>query len=248
MGELNGKVAIVTGASKGVGAAIARTFARAGAAVAVNYASNKADAERVVSEIIKAGGKAVAIQADVAKRADVERLFVETKAKLGKPNILVNNAGVYRFGPLESLTEQDFHRHFDTNVLGVVLAIQEAVKAFDGSGGSVINLSTISSTNPSPNSLFYSASKSAIDTITRELALELAPKGIRVNAIAPGMTETEGFAAAGLSAESAKALGFSLPMGRLGKPEDIARVALFFASDQSGWVTGERISASGGQR
>ena len=248
MGELNGKVAIVTGASKGIGAAIARTFAKAGAAVAVNYASNKADAERVVSEIIKAGGKAVAIQADVAKRADVERLFVETKAKLGKPNVLVNNAGVYRFGPLESLTEQDFHRHFDTNVLGVVLAIQEAVKAFDGSGGSVINLSTISSTNPSPNSLFYSASKSAIDTITRELALELAPKGIRVNAIAPGMTETEGFAAAGLSAESAKALGFSLPMGRLGKPEDIARVALFFASDQSAWVTGERISASGGQR
>ena len=248
MGELNGKVAIVTGASKGIGAAIARTFAKAGAAVAVNYASNKADAELVVSEIIKAGGKAVAIQADVAKRADVERLFVETKAKLGKPNILVNNAGVYRFGPLESLTEQDFHRHFDTNVLGVVLAIQEAVKAFDGSGGSVINLSTISSTNPSPNSLFYSASKSAIDTITRELALELAPKGIRVNAIAPGMTETEGFAAAGLSAESAKALGFSLPMGRLGKPEDIARVALFFASDQSAWVTGERISASGGQR
>ena len=248
MGELNGKVAIVTGASKGIGAAIARTFAKAGAAVAVNYASNKADAERVVSEIIKAGGKAVAIQADVAKRPDVERLFVETKAKLGKPNILVNNAGVYRFGPLESLTEQDFHRHFDTNVLGVVLAIQEAVKAFDGSGGSVINLSTISSTNPSPNSLFYSASKSAIDTITRELALELAPKGIRVNAIAPGMTETEGFAAAGLSAESAKALGFSLPMGRLGKPEDIARVALFFASDQSAWVTGERISASGGQR
>ena len=248
MGELNGKVAIVTGASKGIGAAIARTFAKAGAAVAVNYASNKADAELVVSEIIKAGGKAFAIQADVAQRADVERLFAETKAKLGKPNILVNNAGVYRFGPLESLTEQDFHRHFDTNVLGVVLAIQEAVKAFDGSGGSVINLSTISSTNPSPNSLFYSASKSAIDTITRELALELAPKGIRVNAIAPGMTETEGFAAAGLSAESAKALGFSLPMGRLGKPEDIARVALFFASDQSAWVTGERISASGGQR
>jgi 3-oxoacyl-[acyl-carrier protein] reductase len=248
MGELTGKVAIVTGASKGIGAAIARTFAEAGAAVAVNYAASKADAERVVGEIVKAGGKAVAIQADVARREDVKRLFEETKAKLGRPNILVNNAGVYQFGPFEWLTEQDFHRHFDTNVLGVILATQEAVKAFNGSGGAVINLSTISSTNPSPNSLLYSASKSAIDTITRELALELAPKGIRVNAIAPGMTETEGFAAAGLSAESAKALGFSLPMGRLGKPEDIARVALFFASDQSAWVTGERISASGGQR
>jgi 3-oxoacyl-[acyl-carrier protein] reductase len=248
MGELTGKVAIVTGASKGIGAAIARTFAEAGAAVAVNYASSKPDADRVAGEIVKAGGKAVAIQADVAKRADVERLFEETKAKLGRPNILVNNAGVYRFGPLEAVTEQDFHSHFDTNVLGAILATQEAVKAFDGSGGSIINISTIASANPSPNTLLYSASKSAVDTITRELALELAGKGIRVNAIAPGMTATEGFAAAGLSAESAKALGFSLPMGRLGKPEDIARVALFFASDQSAWVTGERISASGGQR
>jgi 3-oxoacyl-[acyl-carrier protein] reductase len=248
MGELTGKVAVVTGASKGIGAAIARALAKAGAAVAVNYASNKADADRVVGEIVKTGGKAVAVQADVAKRADVKRLFEETREKLGRPNILVNNAGVYKFGALESLTDEDFHRLFDTNVLGAILVTQEAVKAFDGSGGSVINLSTISSTNPSPNSLLYSASKSAIDTITRELAIELAGKGIRVNAIAPGMTETEGFAAAGLSAESAKALGFSLPMGRLGQPEDIARVALFLASDQSAWVTGERISVSGGQR
>jgi 3-oxoacyl-[acyl-carrier protein] reductase len=248
MTELAGKVAIVTGASKGIGAAIARALARAGAAVAVNYATSKADADRVVDEIVKSGGKAVAIQADVAKRADVQRLFAETREKLGRPSILVNNAGIYRFAPLEAVTEEDFHRHFDTNVLGSILATQEAVKAFDGGGGSVINLSTISSTNPSPNSLLYSASKSAIDAITRELALELAGKGIRVNAIAPGMTETEGFAAAGLSAESAKALGFSLPMGRVGQPDDIARVAVFLASDQSAWVTGERISVSGGQR
>ncbi len=248
MGQLTGKVAVVTGASKGIGAAIAKTFAEAGAGVAVNYASNKGDADRVVGEIVKAGGKAVAIQADVAKRADVKRLFEETAEKLGRPNILVNNAGVYSFAPLEAVTEEDFHRQFNTNVLGAILATQEAVKAFDGSGGSVINFSTIASTNPSPNTLVYSASKSAIDTITRELALELAGKGIRVNAIAPGMTETEGFAAAGLSAESAKALGFSLPMGRIGRPEDIARVALFLASDQSAWVTGERIAVSGGQR
>jgi 3-oxoacyl-[acyl-carrier protein] reductase len=194
------------------------------------------------------GSKAVAIQADVAKRADVQRLFAETRDKLGRPSVLVNNAGVYSFAPLEGVTEEDFHRQFNINVLGAILATQEVANAFDGSGGSVINLSTIASTNPSPNPLVYSASKSAIDTITRELALELAGRGIRVNAIAPGMTETEGFAATGLSAESAKALNFSLPMGRIGKAEDIAKVALFLASDQSAWVTGERISVSGGQR
>jgi 3-oxoacyl-[acyl-carrier protein] reductase len=227
MGELTGKVAVVTGASKGIGAAIARAFAKAGASVAVNYASSEADADRVVGEIVKAGGKAIAIRADVAKRGDVQRLFAETRAKLGRPSILVNNAGVYNFAPLESIAEEDFHRQFNTNGLGAILATQETVKVFDGSGGSVINFSTIASTNLSPNTLVYSASRSAIDTITRELATELAGKGIRVNAIAPGMTETEGFAAAGLSAESAEAFGFSLPMGELASPRTSPRSRSF---------------------
>ena len=248
MGELSGKVAIVTGASKGIGAAIARAFAAEGAAVAVNYASSKADANRVMEGIVQAGGKAEAIRADVSQRGDVMRLFEQTQAKLGRPSILVNNAGVFSFGPLEALTEDDFHRQFNTNVLGALLATQQAAGAFGGSGGSVINLSTISSTNPVPNSAVYSASKAAIDTITRALALELAGRKIRVNAIAPGMTETEGTAAIGLNMEAAKAMGAVLPMGRFGKPEDIARVALFLASDKSAWLTGERITVSGGQR
>jgi 3-oxoacyl-[acyl-carrier protein] reductase len=248
MGELSGKVAIVTGASKGIGAAIARRFADAGAAVAVNYASSKADADKVVDEIVRKGGKAVAIQANVGKTADVKRLFAETKAKLGAPSILVNNAGVFTFGALEAVTEEDFHRQFDTNVLGTILATREAVSAFNGEGGSVINLSTISSVNPVPNSVVYSASKSAIDAITKALAKELGDRKIRVNAIAPGMTETEGFKTLGITIETANAIGAPIPMGRLGQPDDIARVALFLASDQSSWLTGERISASGGQR
>jgi 3-oxoacyl-[acyl-carrier protein] reductase len=248
MGELTGKVAIVTGASKGIGAAIARRFAKAGAAVAVNYASNKSDADKVVGEIKREGGKAVAIQADVANSADVKRLFAETKAAFGAPSVLVNNAGVFSFGPLETATEVEFHRQFDTNVLGVLLTIQEAVSAFGGNGGSVINLSTISSVNPVPNSVIYSASKGAVDTITKALANELVGAKIRVNAIAPGMTATEGLAALGIEGETAKTMGAALPMGRLGEPDDIARVALFLASDESSWLTGERITASGGQR
>ncbi len=247
MGELSGKVAIVTGASKGIGAAIARRFAEAGAAVTVNYASDKAGADGVVEEIKRGGGKAVAIQANVAKGADVKRLFAETKAKLGAPSILVNNAGVFTFGPLEAVTEEEFHRQFDTNVLGTLLATQEAVNAFNGEGGSVINLSTISSLDPVPNSLVYSASKSAIDSITKALAKELGDRKIRVNAIAPGMTETEGLKPLGITLETANAIGRPIPLGRLGQPDDIARVALFLASDQSSWLTGERISASGGQ-
>jgi 3-oxoacyl-[acyl-carrier protein] reductase len=248
MGELSGKVAVVTGASKGIGAAIARRFAKAGAAVVVNYASSKADADRVVGDILRDGGKAVAIQADVAKTADVNRLFAETKAAFGTPSVLVNNAGVFSFGALETVTEADFHRQFDINVLGTLLASREAAGAFNGHGGSIINLSTISSTNPVPNSVVYSASKSAVDAMTKALANELAPRKIRVNAIAPGMTATEGLAAMGIEGETAKNVGASLPMGRLGEPDDIARVALFLASDESSWLTGERITASGGQR
>jgi len=248
MGELSGKVAIVTGASKGIGAAIARRFGEAGAAVAVNYASDKAGADKVVDEIVGKGGKAVALQAGVSKSADVKRLFAETKAKLGAPSVLVNNAGVFTFQPLEDVTEEEFHRQFDINVLGALLAIREAARVFDGQGGSVINLSTIASVNPVPNSVIYSSSKAAVDTMTRALALELAPKKIRVNAIAPGATETEGTKTMGLTMETAKAIGMVMPMGRMGQPDDIARVALFLASDQSAWLTGERITASGGQR
>ena len=248
MGELSGKVAIVTGASKGIGAAIARRFAEAGAAVAVNYASDKAGADRIVEQVKRDGGKAIAIQANVSKNADVKRLFAETKAKLGAPSVLVNNAGVFTFAPLEAVTEEEFHRQFDTNVLGTLLTTREAVTAFNGEGGSVINISTISSINPVPSSVVYSASKSAIDAITKALAKELGDRKIRVNAIAPGMTETEGVKDLGITLDVAKAIGRPIPLGRLGQPDDIARVALFLASDQSSWLTGERISASGGQR
>ena len=248
MGELSGKVAIVTGASKGIGAAIARRFAEAGAAVAVNYGSDKDGAERVVGEIASKGGKAIAIQANVAKGAEIKRLFAETKAKLGAPSILVNNAGVFTFAPIEAVTEEDVERQFSVNVMGTLLASKEAAAVFDGAGGSIINLSTIASVNPVPNSVVYSASKAAVDTITKALANELAPKKILVNAIAPGTTETEGLKTIGLTMEVAKSMGMVMPMGRMGQPDDIARVALFLASDQSSWLTGERITASGGQR
>jgi 3-oxoacyl-[acyl-carrier protein] reductase len=248
MHDLKGKVAIVTGASKGIGAAIARQFAEAGAAVVVNYASSKVEADRIVGNILRAGGKAVAIQADVSKSADVKRLFAQTVATLGRPSILVNNAGVYRFGPLEEVTEAEFHRQFDTNVLSTILTMREAAETFDGYGGSIINLSSISSINPVPNSVVYSASKAAVDTITTALAKDLASRNIRVNAIAPGTTETEGLAVAGIEGETAKNIAATLPMGRLGKPDDIARVAVFLASDDSAWLTGERITVSGGQR
>ena len=248
MTTLNGKVAIVTGASKGIGAGIARLFARSGASVVVNYSASEAAASALVAEIEGFGGKAVAIQADFSKTADIRRLFDETRRAFGTPDILVNNAGVYAFAPLQDATEQEFHREFTTNVLGVITATQEAAKHFGPDGGSIINISSIASVGFMPNSAIYAASKSAVDAVTRVTSVELAPKKIRVNSIAPGATITEGIAALGWPEDTVKAVVASIPFGRPGQPEDIARVALFLASDDSAWVTGERITASGGQR
>ena len=248
MKELSGKVAIVTGASKGIGARIAQLLGVEGAAVVVNYASSKNGADQVVAEILKAGGKAIAVQADVSRREDVNRLLEAAKSAFGRLDILVNNASVFSFNALDQFTEADFHRQFDTNVLSTILVTQLALPYFGGEGGSVINLSSISSINPVPNSVVYSATKSAIDAVTKALASELAARKIRVNAIAPGMTATEGLAAMGVDEAAAKAIGANLPMGRIGRPDDIALVAAFLASDRSAWVTGERITVSGGQR
>lgn len=248
MTTLTGKVAIVTGSSKGIGAGIARLFAQSGASVVVNYSTSHDAAHALVAEIQSAGGKAVAIQADFSKTADIKRLFEESKRAFGTLDILVNNAGVYAFGPLESATEQEFHRQFTTNVLGVITATQEAAKYFGPNGGSIINVSSIASVGFMPNSVIYAASKSAVDAITRVTSVELAPKKIRVNTLAPGATITEGIAALGWPDEAVKSIVATIPFGRAGQPEDIARAALLLASDDSAWVTGERITASGGQR
>lgn len=248
MNKLTGKVAIVTGASKGIGAAIARKLADSGAAVAVNYSGDKQGAERTVLEIVRAAGKAVAIQADVSKPADVKRLFAETKKAFGSVDVLVNNAGVFQFGPLAEITENEFRREFETNVLGTILAIQEALKYFPRTGGSIINISSIASENPVPNSALYSATKGAIDTITSALSKELGPRNIRVNAVAPGLIDTEGNRNIGFVGSSAgDALASTTPLGaRFGQPEEVAPVVVFLASDDAAWITGERISASGG--
>ncbi|TMH18559.1 MAG: glucose 1-dehydrogenase [Betaproteobacteria bacterium] len=249
MSELKGKVAIVTGASKGIGAGIAKGMAEAGAAVVVNYASSKEGADRVVSEITGKGGKAVAIQGDVSKVADVKRLFAEAKRAFGAPDVLVNNAGIFAFDPLEAVTEDEFHREFNTNVLGPILTIQEALKHFGPEGGSVINISSVVSTAAVPNSVVYSATKGAVDSIARVLGTELAARKIRVNTIAPGGVETEGSHSLGMiGSDFEKQIVADTPMGRLGQPEDIARVAVFLASDNARWLTGERIAASGGLR
>jgi len=249
MSKLQGKVAVVTGASKGIGAGIAKGLAAAGAAVVVNYASSREGADRVVAEITRAGGKAVAVQGDVAKAADVERLFAETKKAYAKLDILVNNAGVYQFAPLEEVTEELFHRQFNTNVLGLLQATREAAKHFGPEGGNVINISSVASQLGLPGSSVYAATKGAVDTITHVLSKELAPKKIRVNSINPGGVETEGTHAAGIiGSDFEKQMVAQTPLGRLGQPEDIATIAVFLASADSAWLTGEKLIASGGTR
>jgi len=249
MSKLTGKVAVVTGASKGIGAGIAKALAAAGAAVVVNYASSKEGADRVVGEIVGKGGKAIALQGDVAKAADVKRLFAETKKAYGSLDVLVNNAGVFQFGPIEQVTEAEFHRQFNINVLGLILATQEAVKHFGPKGGSVINVGSVISLNAAPGAVVYAATKGAVDTITLVLSKELGPKKIRVNSLNPGGTETEGFHGMGeTGTQMAKQLIAGTPLGRIGKPEDIAPVAVFLASEESGWLTGATLLASGGLR
>jgi 3-oxoacyl-[acyl-carrier protein] reductase len=246
--QLAGKVAVVTGASKGIGAAIAKALAAEGAAVVVNYASSRWDADRVVAEIAGDGGRAVAVQANIAKQEDIERLFAETKKAFGTLDILVNNAGIYESKPFGQITEDIFHRHFDLNALGLVLATQEAVKYFPKEGGCIVNTSSIVSTLSPAGNLVYNSTKSAVDGITRTLAKELGPRKIRVNSVNPGPVETEGTHAAGLVGDKFNSYAAMTPLGRIGQPEDIAPVVVFLASPDAGWITGESLYVTGGLR
>lgn len=250
MAKLTGKVAVVTGASKGIGAGIAKALGAEGASVVVNYASDKAGAEKTVTAITSAGGRALAVQGSVDKAADVERLFAETEKAFGPANVLVNNAGVFNFIPLEAITEEEFHRQFNTNVLGTLLASQAAARHFGSNGGSIINVGSVITTTQSPTSTVYAATKGAVDQITGVLANELGPKGIRVNSINPGTTLSEGTIAFGATEDSdmVKGMVSQTPLGRQGKPEDIGKLAVFLASDDSSWITGELIRSSGGLR
>jgi 3-oxoacyl-[acyl-carrier protein] reductase len=245
--KLNGKVAVVTGASKGIGASIAKHYAAEGAAVVVNYASSKEGADRVVAAITSQGGRAVAVQADVAKKEDIARLFAEALKAFGRVDILVNNAGVYEFAPLENVTEELFHRQFDLNVLGLLLASQEAAKHFPKSGGNIVNISSVVSTAALPGSSVYAATKASVDVITKVLAKELGPRGIRVNAINPGMVETEG-AKSFTESEFRQQVESQTPLGRIGQPQDIATAAVFLASEDASWITGEILVIAGGYR
>lgn len=247
--KLDGKVALVTGASKGIGAEIARELAAAGAAVVVNYASSKAGADRVVADIVAKGGKAVAVQADVSKPDQIGRLFAETQKSFDRLDVLVNNAGVYEFAPLEAITPEHFRKQFDLNVLGLLLVTQHAVKQFGAAGGSVINISSVAATSAPPTTSVYSATKGAVNAITRSLAQELGPRKIRVNSVNPGMIETEGLHASGISAgDFRKQVESQTPLGRIGQPQDIAPAVVFLASDDSSWITGESFYISGGMR
>ncbi len=247
MGKLTNQVAVVTGASKGIGAGIATAFAAEGASVVVNYASSKEGADRVVREITAKGGKAIAVQGDVSKQADITRLFAETKKAYGKLNILVNNAGIYQLAPLEGVTEELFHNHFNLNVLGLLLATKEAVKLIGPEGGSIINVgSGVSSVTP-PNSSVYTATKGAVDAITGVLAKELGPRKIRVNSLNPGMIETEGVHAAGfIESDFRKWVESQSPLGRIGQTDDISPTAVYLASSDSKYLTGEILRVTGG--
>jgi 3-oxoacyl-[acyl-carrier protein] reductase len=249
MKKLENKVAVITGASKGIGAGIAKHLAAAGASVVVNYASDKAGADKSVAEITANGGKAIAVQGNVSNEGDVTRLFEETKKAFGAVDILVNNAGVYKFGGIEEITATDFHAQFNTNVLGLLLTTQGAVKNFNANGGSIINIGSVVTNIAPPGSSIYTATKGAVDAITHVLAKELGGKKIRVNSINPGMVETEGTHAAGfigsdMEAETVR----TAPLGRIGQPDDIADVAVFLASEDSRWLTGEILLAGGGVR
>lgn len=248
MKKLNNKVAVVTGASKGIGASIALHLAAEGASVVVNYASSKEGADKVVNEIVSNGGKAIAVKADLARQADIDQLFTEAKSAFGRLDILVNNAGVYEFAPLESVTEEHYHRQFDLNVLGLILASQKAAGLFDENGGSIINISSIVAQGPLANASVYSATKAAVDAVTKSLSKELGSRKIRVNSLSPGLIETEGTHSIGLiGSDLHKQLESSITLGRTGVPSDIAKVATFLASDDAGWITGEILLASGGQ-
>ena len=249
MSKLSGKIALVTGASKGIGAGIARALAAEEATVVVNYASSSHDAEKVVAEITGNGGKAIAIQANVSSEPDVVRLFAETRKTFGRLDILVNNAGVYGFTPIEQITPAEYNRQFNTNVLGLLLATREAVKLFGPEGGNIINIgSAVSATHP-PKGAIYTATKAAVDSITRVLSKELGPRKIRVNSINPGLIETEGTHAIGfIGGEWQKEREANTPLGRTGQTSDIAPIAVFLASDDAHWITGELIIASGGLR
>jgi 3-oxoacyl-[acyl-carrier protein] reductase len=247
--KLAGKVAVVTGASKGIGASIAARFAAEGAAVVVDFCSSRADANRVVSEITDRGGQAVAVPADITREADVRRLFAETDKTFGALDILVNNAGFYEFSPLENLTVEDFRKQFDLNVLGVILASREALKYFGPAGGSIVNISSVTATWTPPHGSLYSATKAAVNALTQSLAKELGPRRIRVNGISPGMVETEGLHAAGIAeSDFRKQHESEVPLGRIGQPQDIAPAAVYLASADAAWVTGETLTIAGGIR